>query len=216
MMKNLGLGGGATLQLRPPAPAAFPLQPSPSLSCQPPEAASLPFSPTPPPVSATYHGGVSDRTPSTAPPSSSRPLASSTSSTTTSSASPLLVHFASFLLPLSPCPSHDRVFLSAPFSLGFQVRGPSMLPTINLTGDVVAVERITPRRGTIEVGDVVILISPENPRKTVAKRVLGLQGDAVTFFVDPTHGNATRTVVVCIVFLFLIRFSWHLKRPCII
>lgn len=88
-----------------------------------------------------------------------------------------------------------------------------MLPTINLTGDVVAVERITPRRGTIEVGDVVILISPENPRKTVAKRVLGLQGDAVTFLVDPIHGNATRTVVVCMVFLFLIRFSWYLKRP---
>ncbi|KAG6486755.1 mitochondrial inner membrane protease subunit 1-like [Zingiber officinale] len=76
------------------------------------------------------------------------------------------------------------------------VRGPSMLPTINLTGDVVAVERITPRRGTVEVGDVVILISPENPRKTVAKRVVGLQGDAVTFLVDPIHGNATRTVAV--------------------
>ncbi|RWW02168.1 hypothetical protein GW17_00034755 [Ensete ventricosum] len=76
------------------------------------------------------------------------------------------------------------------------VRGPSMLPTINLTGDVVAVERVSPRRGSLAVGDVVILLSPENPRKTVAKRVLGLEGDAVTFVVDPARGSASQTVVV--------------------
>ncbi|CAL9077264.1 unnamed protein product [Musa hybrid cultivar] len=76
------------------------------------------------------------------------------------------------------------------------VRGPSMLPTINLTGDVVAVERVSPRWGSLAVGDVVILLSPENPRKTVAKRVLGLEGDAVTFLVDPARGSASQTVVV--------------------
>ncbi|WOL12459.1 mitochondrial inner membrane protease subunit 1 [Canna indica] len=76
------------------------------------------------------------------------------------------------------------------------VLGPSMLPTLNLTGDVVAVERITTRWGSLSVGDVVVLQSPENPRKTVTKRVLGLGGDAVTYLVDPAQGNAARTVVV--------------------
>ncbi|URD96128.1 Mitochondrial inner membrane protease subunit [Musa troglodytarum] len=81
------------------------------------------------------------------------------------------------------------------------VRGPSMLPTINLTGDVVAVERVSPRWGSLAVGDVVILLSPENPRKTVAKRVLGLEGDAVTFVIDPARGSAFQTVVVVLVYL---------------
>ncbi|XP_072972660.1 mitochondrial ATP-independent inner membrane protease subunit 1a [Typha angustifolia] len=76
------------------------------------------------------------------------------------------------------------------------VLGPSMLPTMNLTGDVVAVDRVTARWGTVSVGDVVLLLSPENPRKTVAKRVMGLEGDAVTYFVDPAEGQESKTVVV--------------------
>lgn len=76
------------------------------------------------------------------------------------------------------------------------VRGPSMLPTINITGDIVAVERISPRCSLISVGDVVLLRSPENPLKTVTKRVLALEGDAITFLLDPSKGFATKTVLV--------------------
>ncbi|XP_038990266.1 mitochondrial inner membrane protease subunit 1-like [Phoenix dactylifera] len=76
------------------------------------------------------------------------------------------------------------------------VRGPSMLPTMNLTGDIIAVDRVTARWGTVAVGDVVLLRSPENPRKTVTKRVLGLEGDAVTYIVDPHKGDASKTLVV--------------------
>ncbi|KAG1366378.1 mitochondrial inner membrane protease subunit 1 [Cocos nucifera] len=76
------------------------------------------------------------------------------------------------------------------------VRGPSMLPTMNLTGDIIAVDRITARRGTVAVGDVVLFRSPENPRKTVIKRVLGLEGDTVTYVVDPHKGDASKTLVV--------------------
>lgn len=71
-----------------------------------------------------------------------------------------------------------------------------MLPTMNLTGDVVAVDRITARWGSVAAGDVVLLLSPENPRKTVAKRITGLEGDAVTYLVDPAKGDESKTVVV--------------------
>ena len=67
--------------------------------------------------------------------------------------------------------------------------GPSMLPTMNMAGDVVAVDKLSAWWGSIVVGDVVLFRSPENPRKIVAKRVLGLEGDAVTFLVNPGHGD---------------------------
>ncbi|KAF8673398.1 hypothetical protein HU200_048962 [Digitaria exilis] len=80
-------------------------------------------------------------------------------------------------------------------SLAF-VRGPSMLPAINLAGDVLAVDRVSARLGRVENGDVVLMISPEDPRKVVAKRVLGMEGDSVTYLVDPGNSDASKTVVV--------------------
>ncbi|KAL6908229.1 hypothetical protein ACP4OV_002399 [Aristida adscensionis] len=80
-------------------------------------------------------------------------------------------------------------------SLAF-VRGPSMLPAMNLAGDVVAVDKVSVKRGSVAPGDVVLLISPEDPRKTVAKRVVGMQGDAVTYLLDPGNSDASNTVVV--------------------
>ncbi|KAM0953009.1 putative signal peptidase I [Dioscorea sansibarensis] len=76
------------------------------------------------------------------------------------------------------------------------VRGPSMLPAINVSGDVVAVERISVRSGTVGVGDVVLLRSPENPLKIVTKRVTGLEGDSVTFERDPARGDHRRKTVL--------------------
>jgi mitochondrial inner membrane protease subunit 1 len=76
------------------------------------------------------------------------------------------------------------------------VRGPSMLPAMNLAGDVVAVDRVSVRLGRVEPGDVVLMISPEDPRKAVAKRVVGMGGDSVTYLVDPGNSDATKTVVV--------------------
>lgn len=76
------------------------------------------------------------------------------------------------------------------------VRGPSMLPALNLAGDVVAVDRVSARLGRVAPGDVVLMISPEDPRKSVAKRVVGMGGDAVTYRVDPAHSDASKTVVV--------------------
>mmetsp|Transcript_23526 Transcript_23526/g.28982 ORF Transcript_23526/g.28982 Transcript_23526/m.28982 type:complete len:159 (+) Transcript_23526:264-740(+) len=57
--------------------------------------------------------------------------------------------------------------------------GPSMLPTFNCAGDIVVVEHITPRFGTLKVGHVVLANSPTNPKKTICKRIKGFGGDVV-------------------------------------
>ncbi|CAO2149804.1 unnamed protein product [Urochloa humidicola] len=76
------------------------------------------------------------------------------------------------------------------------VRGPSMLPAMNLAGDVVAVDKVSVRRGKVGPGDVVLMISPEDPRKAVAKRVVGMGGDSVTYLEDPGNSDTAKTVVV--------------------
>ncbi|KAI9595066.1 peptidase S24/S26A/S26B/S26C, partial [Syncephalis fuscata] len=82
--------------------------------------------------------------------------------------------------------------------------GPSMLPTLNNDGDVIAIEKVTTRimqsnesssvapKG-IGLGDIVISVSPLDPHKHVCKRVLGLPGDSVC--IDPTK-DPTRFVTV--------------------
>lgn len=61
--------------------------------------------------------------------------------------------------------------------------GPSMMPTFNPSGDVALVERMVSctmvRQRPIRKGDVVIAKSVQNPRQSVCKRVLGLEGDVV-------------------------------------
>ena len=77
------------------------------------------------------------------------------------------------------------------------VRGASMLPSLNLAGDAVAVDSVSVRLGRVAPGDIVLMISPEDPRKSVVKRVIGMQGDSVTYLVDPGKSDSSsRTVVV--------------------
>ncbi|XP_043707536.1 mitochondrial inner membrane protease subunit 1-like [Telopea speciosissima] len=76
------------------------------------------------------------------------------------------------------------------------VHGPSMLPTLNLTGDVILVERISTCLEKVAPGDIVLVRSPENPRKLVTKRVLGMEGDRVTFVVDPKISDRYESVNV--------------------
>lgn len=61
--------------------------------------------------------------------------------------------------------------------------GPSMMPTFQPTGDVALVERMMSctliRQRPIRKGDVVIAKSVQNPRQSICKRVLGLEGDVV-------------------------------------
>lgn len=76
-----------------------------------------------------------------------------------------------------------------------QLMGPSMLPTFNLTGDIVAVNKVPTWWGQLNKGDVVLMRSPENPRKQIVKRVLGVEGEMVTYLVDPAT-STTKTVTV--------------------
>ncbi|KAF1897610.1 hypothetical protein Lal_00032367 [Lupinus albus] len=75
------------------------------------------------------------------------------------------------------------------------VYGPSMLPTLNLAGDVILAEHLSPRIGKVGHGDLVVVRSPFNPNRNLTKRIVGMEGDTVTFF-DPLRGDATQTVVI--------------------
>eukprot|EP00252_Welwitschia_mirabilis_P027292 TRINITY_DN932_c0_g1_i2.p1 TRINITY_DN932_c0_g1~~TRINITY_DN932_c0_g1_i2.p1 ORF type:complete len:104 (-),score=20.98 TRINITY_DN932_c0_g1_i2:433-744(-) len=67
-----------------------------------------------------------------------------------------------------------------------------MQPTIN-DGELLLVEKLSTRFGRIKPGDIVLGISPENPRKLICKRVLGLEGDVVQYVSNDSHA---RSVVV--------------------
>ncbi|KAB8115884.1 hypothetical protein EE612_056683 [Oryza sativa] len=98
-----------------------------------------------------------------------------------------------FLVAQAVCAVHVVNAHVCSFAL---VMGPSMLPAMNLAGDVVAVDLVSARLGRVASGDAVLLVSPEDPRKAVVKRVVGMEGDAVTFLVDPGNSDASKTVVV--------------------
>ncbi|XP_030490299.2 mitochondrial ATP-independent inner membrane protease subunit 1a [Cannabis sativa] len=76
------------------------------------------------------------------------------------------------------------------------VHGPSMLPTLNVTGDVVITEHVSHRLGKLGRGDLVLVRSPENPGKIMTKRIVGMEGDRVSYFLDPNFGERCRTAVV--------------------
>ncbi|MCL7022613.1 hypothetical protein MKW94_012653 [Papaver nudicaule] len=101
----------------------------------------------------------------------------------------------------------DRTFLFAKFLCFLHVtntylcspvlvRGPSMLPTLSLTGDLLLGEKISTRLGKVKNGDIVLVRSPENPKRILTKRILGMEGDNVTYLVDPQHSEKCRTVTV--------------------
>ncbi|XWS10209.1 hypothetical protein CRYUN_Cryun39dG0055400 [Craigia yunnanensis] len=77
-----------------------------------------------------------------------------------------------------------------------QVLGPSMLPTLNITGDVVLVEHLSHRIGKLGSGDLVLIRSPLDPKKTVTKRIVAMEGDKVTFSLDPIRNHSSRSLVV--------------------
>jgi len=67
------------------------------------------------------------------------------------------------------------------------VHGPSMLPTMSVTGDCIFEESLSinvPALRPLKRGDLVVLTSPLDPRAHICKRVLGLPGDVIC--VDPT------------------------------
>jgi hypothetical protein len=80
-----------------------------------------------------------------------------------------------------------HVFATYCFS-AYSASGPSMLPTFQVMGDWLLVDKLNYRRGKdIKVGDVIAFKSPYNRRDAV-KRVLGMPGDYVLMG-TPGSGN---------------------------
>nr|AIC80765.1 signal peptidase S24 [Cicer arietinum] len=74
--------------------------------------------------------------------------------------------------------------------------GPSMLPAIDLSPTDFLAERISTRFGKLAQGDIVVLRNPQNPRKTVTKRLVGLEGDTITYVSSSENSDMHETVVV--------------------
>ncbi|KAI5854549.1 mitochondrial inner membrane protease subunit 1 [Tricharina praecox] len=73
------------------------------------------------------------------------------------------------------------------FSIGATI-GPSMLPTINVSGDWVLISKFHTRGREVRVGDVVSFKHPHDGGDVrVVKRVIGLPGDFVVK--DPSDGS---------------------------
>ncbi|KAI9917780.1 hypothetical protein PsorP6_012931 [Peronosclerospora sorghi] len=54
-----------------------------------------------------------------------------------------------------------------------------MLPTLNRDGDIVLLDKITPKFWKLQPGEVVIAKSVTNPRQTVCKRIIAQEGDTI-------------------------------------
>ena len=86
-----------------------------------------------------------------------------------------------------------------------------MIPTLHPSGNVVLAERISTRSRKLSRGDVIVLQSPEDPNKIPIKRVIGLEGDCVSFVVDPEKNDELRTIVVCcLLTLFFFHYAYEL------
>ena len=62
-----------------------------------------------------------------------------------------------------------------------------MLPTFNLAGDVVLVDKLFFKYSDLKIGSILVYISPMDPDRLVMKRVLGRAGDLV--YIDPTKSS---------------------------
>lgn len=78
-----------------------------------------------------------------------------------------------------------------------QAYGVSMLPTLNVTGDILLADHLSPLLGNVGHGDLVLVRSPLNPKIRLTKRVVAVEGDTVTYF-DPLHSEASQVAVVCV------------------
>lgn len=74
-----------------------------------------------------------------------------------------------------------------------------MTPTLHSSGNVLLAERISRRYQKPSRGDIVVIRSPEDPNKTPIKRVIGIEGDCISFVIDPVNNDKSETIVVCFV-----------------
>ena len=100
-----------------------------------------------------------------------------------------------------------HVFATYGYSL-VPTSGASMLPTIEVVGDIVLIDKAYRRGRGVTVGDVVSFDSVVQPGERVIKRVLGLEGDFVGRD-TPGLGRGVgegEVVMVCFGFCFCFYF----------
>lgn len=73
--------------------------------------------------------------------------------------------------------------------------GPSMLPTLNVSGDLVFLDRFTPYFKKYEIGQVVIAKSVRDATQTVCKRIVAMEGDYVSVRPRFSQSDAKRILV---------------------
>ncbi|KAL5058789.1 hypothetical protein RYX36_030393 [Vicia faba] len=73
-----------------------------------------------------------------------------------------------------------------------KIYGPNMHPIIDLNPSIFLAERITPRSGKIAHRDFVVFRPPQNPRRTATKRVVGLEGDSITYVSNLENSNSVK------------------------
>lgn len=123
-----------------------------------------------------------------------------------------------FSLPIIPFSlSHSIIIII----LCLQAYGVSMLPTLNVAGDVLLADHLSPRIGKVRHGDLVLVRSPLNPKTRLTKRVVAMEGDTVTYF-DPKHSDAAQVALVCgvnalpslhlLIFLLITHFVLYLHK----
>ncbi|KAJ2834403.1 hypothetical protein GGI24_000408 [Coemansia furcata] len=71
--------------------------------------------------------------------------------------------------------------------------GPSMLPTLNMAGDMLMIERLPGWRKRLQVGDLVAFTTPYDPARRAVKRLLAEAGDTVC--VDPKSKHPSFVLV---------------------
>ena len=73
-----------------------------------------------------------------------------------------------------------------------------MLPTLGVQGEIALVDRLSIRLNPYNInrGELLVLLSPLDPKRTICKRVIGLPGDVIC--VDPTGQTAPSTEHVVI------------------
>jgi signal peptidase I len=62
-----------------------------------------------------------------------------------------------------------------------------MLPTFNVAGDLVLIDKLFWRFRELELGSIIVYQSPRDPDRFVIKRLLGKPGDLI--YIDPTVSN---------------------------
>ncbi|KAM0069232.1 putative lexA/Signal peptidase-like superfamily [Helianthus debilis subsp. tardiflorus] len=71
-----------------------------------------------------------------------------------------------------------------------------MLPTFDLTNEIVLLDRISTKHGNAGPNDVVILQSPEIPKTFLTKGNIGVEDDGVTYLVDPRNSDVAETLAI--------------------